>query len=71
MPRQPFLAVLMLIVILTDQIQTIAHQKLIISRREQRGRDVDKNSNPRVVVVGEDFAAEEDGGDDAGAKVTG
>lgn len=71
MPRQPLLPVLMPVVILPNQIQTIPHQKLVIPRREQCSRYVDQNGDPRVVVIGEDFAAEEDGGDDAGSQVTG
>lgn len=71
MPRQALLPILMPIVILPNQIQTIPHQELIVPRREQGSRHVDQDGDPRVVVVGEDFAAEEDGGDDAGAQVTG
>ena len=56
---------------LPNLTQTIPHQQLIVSRREQRRRDVDQNRDPAIIHIGERFAAEEDGRHDPRAQVTG
>lgn len=56
---------------LANRTQTIPHQKLIIPRREDGRGDIHQDGDPAIVEIGEGFAAEEDGGDDAGAQVTG
>ena len=69
MPRQAFLAVLVLGVALADLLQAVAHEELVVARSEDGGRDVDEDTDPRVGREG--ALAEEDGGDDAGAQVPG
>lgn len=56
---------------LPGRTQTIPHQELIIPRREQCRRHDDQYRDPAVVEVAKGLAAEEYGGDDAGAEVAG
>ena len=55
---------------LPNLTQTIPHQKLVIPRREQRGRHIDENCNPAVIHIAESFAPEEDSCHDPCSKVT-
>ena len=71
MPLQPLLPILMHRMPLPNLTQTVPHQELVIPRREQRRRHIDQDGDPAVVHVGEGFAAEEDGGHDPRAQVSG
>lgn len=55
----------------SNLLQTVAHEKFIVSGGEDGGGHVDENRNPAVVFVGEGFGAEEDGGDEAGTEISG
>lgn len=71
MPPQPLLPILMHRMPLGDLPQTIPHQKLIVSGRENSGGDINQDGDPAVVEVSEGFAAEENGGHDPGAEIAG
>ena len=69
MPRQAFLAVLVLCMALADLLQAVPHQKLIVARGEDGRGDVDQDRDPGV--GGEGALAEEDGRHDARAEIPG
>ena len=71
MPLQPLLPILMHRMPLANLTQTIPHQQLIIPRREQRRGHIDQDGDPAVIHIAEGLAAEEDGGDDPRAQITG
>lgn len=54
---------------LAQLLQRVAHEQLVVARREERGRHVDQDRDPAVVVVAEGAAAEENGRDAAAAQV--
>lgn len=53
-----------------DLLQTVAHKQLVVAAGEESRGNVDEDGDPGVVVVAEDFAAEEDCGNHASTKVT-
>nr|POE93576.1 hypothetical protein CFP56_19588 [Quercus suber] len=67
---QAVVAVLVHGLALGDAAEGIAHEHLVVARGEQGGGHVDEDGDPGVVMVGEDLAAVEDGGHEAGAEVT-
>ena len=67
---QRVLALLVQRVPAPDLLQAVPHQELVVARREEGRGDVDQDGDPRVVVVAEDLAAEEDGRHDASPQVT-
>ena len=71
MPLQSLLPMLMHCMPFPNLIQAIPHQKLIIPRRKQRGRHIDQNRNPTIIQISETFPAEEYGGHDTRAKISG
>lgn len=71
MSAKTFFTTLMRRVACGDLLQRIPHQHLIVRSREDGGWDVDQNGDPGIVLIGENFSAEEDGGDDASAQVSG
>jgi hypothetical protein len=69
---QALVALGMLCMALVNLLQAVSHQELVVTCGEDRGGDVDQNRDPRVRAgERESLAAEEDGGDDPGAKIPG
>ena len=71
MPRQSFLSLRMRCMTLTNLLQAIPHQHLIVASCEYRGWYIHQDCDPTVLFVGEGLTTEEDGGYNTGAKVTG
>lgn len=59
-PHQPVLALLVHCVALVDVEQAVPHQHLIVTRRQERGGDVDEHGDGRVPHVGERLLSEKD-----------
>lgn len=70
-PHQAIISVLMHRVALSNDQETVSHEKLVVGRSSQSGWDVDKNSNGSIAHVGKGFSSVEDGGDNAGSQITG
>lgn len=63
------LAMLMLRTTTSDFLQTVAHEDLIVGSGKERGRDIDNDTNPRIIFEAEHLTTEEDGCDHAGTKI--
>lgn len=63
------LAMLMLRTTTSNLLQTVAHENLIVGSGKERSSDVHEDTNPRIILVAEDLATEEDGRDHAGTEV--
>jgi hypothetical protein len=71
MPMEALHPVLMLPMPLSNVLQTIPHEKLIVGSCEDGGRHIDQDGYPAVIHVAESLAAEKDGRHNPGAEVSG
>lgn len=70
-PRQPLFTLCMNRMTMSDFPKTVTHQELVVRSGKERRGNIYQDSYPRVILVGEGFAAVPDCCDDAGAEVTG
>lgn len=70
MTRQCLLAVLVDCGALSKFLQRVSEDQLVVRSREEGGRHIDKNGDPRIVVVRKDLSAKEDCGKATASKIT-